>query len=168
VIGGINNLTTGNLFINGSRITGGSSSQWTTVTSSGNIYFQGNVGINKADPQSALDVYGNILCAGNIFATAVYVSSDYRLKGNIQPISMTKTVDLLKPVEYDHRSGHQIGFIAHEMQKEYPFLVSGEKDGPEYQTVNYSGLIALLVKEIQQLKERMKHAEETIQQLLQR
>jgi hypothetical protein len=52
-----------------------------------------------------------------------------------------------------------MGFIAHELQEKYPFLVSGEKDGPENQSVNYIGLIALLVKEIQELKERMETVE---------
>ena len=49
-----------------------------------------------------------------------------------------------------------MGFIAHELQEHYPFLVSGEKDGTENQSVNYTGLIALLVKEIQELKQDIK------------
>ena len=52
-----------------------------------------------------------------------------------------------------------MGFIAHELQEHFPFLVSGEKDGAENQSVNYIGLIALLVKEIQELKERMETVE---------
>jgi hypothetical protein len=45
-----------------------------------------------------------------------------------------------------------MGFIAHEVQALFPSIVSGQKDGPDYQSVNYTGLIALLVKEIQTLK----------------
>ena len=45
-----------------------------------------------------------------------------------------------------------MGFIAHELQEHYPFLVAGIKDGPDTQSVNYIGLIGLLTKEIQQLK----------------
>jgi hypothetical protein len=156
-----------NLFVSGTSSNSGTISTGALqvaggVAIGGNNFIQGNLFIG-----------GNVTCIGNaffgnVFTNALYISSDYRLKGNIQPISITKTVDLLKPVEYDHRVGHQMGFIAHEIQKEYPFLVSGEKDGPEYQTVNYNGLISLLVKEIQELKLRMKEAEETIQQLLQR
>ena len=63
---------------------------------------------------------------------------------------------IIVPVEYDHIStGRQMGFIAHEVQEEYPFLVTGEKDGEDFQTVNYNGLIALLVKEIQDIKKRL-------------
>ena len=48
-----------------------------------------------------------------------------------------------------------MGFIAHEVQEIFPFLVTGEKDGKDTQTVNYNGFIALLVKEIQQLKTKI-------------
>jgi hypothetical protein len=46
-----------------------------------------------------------------------------------------------------------MGFLAHEVQTIYPFLVSGDKDGERLQCLNYSGLTAVLVKEIQDLKE---------------
>ena len=48
-----------------------------------------------------------------------------------------------------------MGFIADELQQHFPFLVTGEKDGPTNQSVNYIGLIALLTKEIQYLKSRV-------------
>ena len=48
-----------------------------------------------------------------------------------------------------------MGFLAHEVQEIYPFLVEGEKDGDTTQSLNYQGLIALLVKEIQDLKKRV-------------
>ena len=46
------------------------------------------------------------------------------------------------------------------MQEICPFLVTGEKDGHEYQSVNYIGLIGLLIKEIQDLKKRVVILEE--------
>ena len=36
-------------------------------------------------------------------------------------------------------------------------LVNGEKDGKDYQSVNYTGLIGLLVKEVQDLKQEVHH-----------
>ena len=66
---------------------------------------------------------------------------------------MYKTIDLLNPVEYDLSGGrHDMGFIAHEVQDIFPFLVSGKKDEKEMQSLNYNGFIALLVKEVQELK----------------
>ena len=49
-----------------------------------------------------------------------------------------------------------IGFIAHELQEHYPFLVEGEKDGHDYQSVNYNGLIGILINEVQQLKKEIR------------
>jgi len=48
-----------------------------------------------------------------------------------------------------------LGFIAHEVQDVFPNLVEGIKDGENYQSVNYNGMIAVLVKEIQELKKRV-------------
>ena len=45
--------------------------------------------------------------------------------------------------------------IAQQLQEIYSFLVNGEKDG-QLQTVNYIGLIGILIKEIQKLKEDVK------------
>jgi hypothetical protein len=52
-----------------------------------------------------------------------------------------------------------MGLIAHELQEVYPFLVNGEKDGANHQSINYTSLIALLIKEIQALKERVNKLE---------
>ena len=116
---------------------------------SGGASFGGNLNVSGGAS------FGGNITAGNLIGYALYVSSDYRLKENVQPLTINRTVDVLKPVEYDHITGHQMGFIAHEVQADYPFLVTGEKDGGDYQTVNYNGLIALLVKEIQDIKGRL-------------
>jgi hypothetical protein len=47
---------------------------------------------------------------------------------------------------------NDIGLIAHEVQELYPSLVTGEKDGLNLQTLNYSGLIPILINEIKMLK----------------
>jgi hypothetical protein len=58
-----------------------------------------------------------------------------------------------------------IGFIAHEVQEHFPFLVNGEKDSEEYQTLNYTGLIGLLTKEIQDLKKENKVLREKMENI---
>jgi hypothetical protein len=64
------------------------------------------------------------------------------------------TVDNLRPVKYLQTllNKQQYGLIAHELQKYYPELVMGEKDGDDLQRVNYTGLIAILINEINRLK----------------
>ena len=66
-------------------------------------------------------------------------------------------IDLLRPVHYMNTLTKKmdIGLIAHEVQEHYPYLVSGEKDGDELQSMNYIGLIGVLIKEIQTLKSKV-------------
>ena len=101
-------------------------------------------------------------------STSFNTPSDYRIKANVIPLSDTSfSVDLLRPVTYTNKSlGKQdIGFIAHEVQEHFPFLVNGEKDSEEYQTLNYTGLIGLLTKEIQDLKKENKVLREKMENI---
>jgi flagellar biosynthesis chaperone FliJ len=77
-------------------------------------------------------------------------------------------VDDLKPMFYKNKLSNRedMGFSAHEVQEVFPFLVSGEKDENHYQSVNYNGFIALLVKEIQELKKRLKTTEDQLQTVM--
>ena len=126
-----------------------------------NLLPSGNVGIGTDRPAFRLDVQattaanGTIRASGQITGASFNTTSDYRIKQNVQVL--TKTVDLLKPIEYD-LSGerHDMGFLAHEVKEIFPFLVNGEKDGHQLQTINYTGFISLLVKEVQDLKKENK------------
>ena len=44
------------------------------------------------------------------------------------------------------------GVMAHELQEVLPDAVSGEKDAEKHQQVDYSKIVPLLVKSIQELK----------------
>jgi hypothetical protein len=163
--GNINIIGTGNLYVNGlSPFSVGTFSQWTTGTYNNIFYNNGNVGIGTNTPVYPLQVVGATV------STTFITTSDYRMKNNVQPLETTKTVELLKPVEYDLSGGkHDMGFLAHEVQEIFPFLVEGEKDGENFQSLNYNGFIALLVKEIQNLKKEnvsMKTRLESIEQRL--
>jgi len=111
----------------------------------------GSLGIGTTAPEYTLDISGTVRSTQQITALSFNSTSDYRFKTNIHNIY--RTVDHLKPIEYDFIGGsHDMGFLAHEVQKIFPFLVSGKKDGKEKQSINYNGFIALLVKEVQDLK----------------
>ena len=94
--------------------------------------------------------------------STVTTQSDYRLKKNVKQLDDSFTVDNLAPVEYDINDKHDMGFLAHEVQEHYPFLVDGEKDGDKIQSINYNGFIALLVKEIQNLKKEVEELKQKI------
>jgi hypothetical protein len=61
-----------------------------------------------------------------------------------------------EPLNPTKTQRQDVGFIAHELQEHYPFLVNGIKDAEQLQSINYIGLIGILTKEIQELKERVK------------
>ena len=120
-----------------------------------------NVGIGKTNPIVALDVSGNV--SANVYNT----TSDYRIKENAVTLDETFSVDNLRPVTYTNLNSQKqdIGLIAHELQEVYPFLVTGEKDGAEMQTVNYTGLIGVLIKEIQVLSSKVSKIEAQVGEL---
>jgi hypothetical protein len=105
--------------------------------------------------------------SGTLSATSFNQLSDYRIKENVTPLTLNEfNVDKLNPVHYYNKLSNKqdTGFIAHEVQEEYPFLVNGVKDGATNQSLNYSGLIAVLVKEIQELKHQVKELQQKITQ----
>ena len=102
--------------------------------------------------------------SGNLTAGSFSTSSDYRIKTDISKLDETVTLDNLRPVKYLQTliNKPQYGLIAHELQEYYPDLVVGEKDGEEWQRVNYTGLIALLINEIKQLKRELNELENSM------
>ena len=110
----------------------------------------------------ALYVDGSANFTNGIRAASCTTTSDYRVKENVTKLNDTFVVDNLNPVTYTNTITlkQDVGFIAHELQEVYPFLVNGLKDGEQFQSVNYIGLIGILTKEIQEIKERVKILEE--------
>jgi hypothetical protein len=101
---------------------------------------------------------------GDFYSPAAVVTSDYRIKTNVETLDETHIVDNLRPVKYKQtQTGkNDIGFLAHELQEHYPELVEGEKDGDKMQSVNYSGLLPILINEVQQLKKQIAETRDRI------
>jgi len=114
-------------------------------------FANGNV-IFKDSSFNAVTVINAVKVGGSVGTL-----SDYRIKTGVIDLDGTYNVDQLVPIQYDNTltNTHDFGLIAHELQSVYPYLVTGEKDGPEYQRVHYNGLIGVLVKEVQDLKRRV-------------
>ena len=100
----------------------------------------------------------------NQYGTQYTSSSDYRLKDDVQDISnATSRLKTLKPVNFKWAGTElrQDGFLAHEVSEIVPNAVSGEKDAvdsngnAEYQGIDESKLVPLLVKTIQELEARI-------------
>jgi hypothetical protein len=94
--------------------------------------------------------------------TSYLTSSDYRLKENVVPLdNALDRISALKPSRFNFIEEPETtvdGFLAHQVQDIVPEAISGEKDAvdangnPEYQSIDQSKLVPLLVGAIQELR----------------
>ena len=137
------------------------------------VYTQSYVGVGITTPQVQLDVVGttqiigqvnitgNMNVSGIVTATDFDSLSDVNLKTNVVVIDnpLDKVVQL-RGVNFDWKEDNRpsMGVIAQEVEEILPQLVHGH----ETKTVNYNGLIGLLIEcvkkqqeEIEELKKRL-------------
>ena len=120
-------------------------------------------------------VVGSISTNGS--STTYNTSSDYRLKENVEyTFDATTEVKKLKPCKFNFIGTSETieGFVAHELSEVVPLAVTGTKDAtkeedvfddegvktgtktvPDYQGIDQSKLVPLLVKTIQELEARI-------------
>ena len=146
-------ISTNTLFKIGGRL---DLSDGTFMTTYDNNMLSGSFAIGNVIFKDSSFNEVTVLGAVNVGGT-VTTTSDYRIKTGVIDLDGTYNVDQLVPIQYDNTltNTHDFGLIAHELQSVYPYLVTGEKDGPEYQRVHYNGLIGVLVKEVHDLKTRV-------------
>jgi hypothetical protein len=108
---------------------------------------------------------------GNAFATGSWTSSDARYKKNISTIenSLDKVMKI-RGTSFEFRSdefkdyqfaeGPQFGLIAQEVENIFPEVVKTESNG--YKSVNYDGMIPILIESI---KEQQQHIESQQKQI---
>jgi hypothetical protein len=101
----------------------------------------------------------NVYTSGNITANSVQLTSDARLKTNIEGIEGgLETLLRLRPYSYQKRSGFEpgyheekeYGFLAQDIREILPELVKEGNDPDKALTVNYTALIPILTKAIQE------------------
>ena len=87
-------------------------------------------------------------------ATTYNTSSDYRLKEDLQDFNALDIASKIKMYDFKWKAddSRSYGVMAHELEEVLPQAVTGEKDGEEMQSVDYSKLVPILLKSIQELK----------------
>ena len=112
-----------------------------------------------------LTVSANVVASGTVSAADFNSTSDQRLKSNIQDSSESgNIVDKIKVRQFDWiESGEhqQFGFVAQELVDVYPDAVVSGSNPDDIWRINYNLVVPLLVKEIQQLKARIKNLEDS-------
>jgi hypothetical protein len=131
----------------------------------------GNVGIGIANPLYALHVIGDINASGAVRSNTTSLTSDARLKSNVVGINNgLSKIMALRPVNYDKKfdldsaaAVNEHGFIAQELQKIMPELVTEGKDEDKLLSINYTAIIPVLTKAIQEQQVLIEANQTTIQ-----
>lgn len=124
----------------------------------------GFVGVNQLNPSEWLHVNGNGLFSGDVTANGTLLTSDRRLKKNIIPVENgLTTIQQLNPVFYSKKASidatnydtQEYGFIAQELQKILPEIVQQTNREDQVLAVNYTSLIPILTKAIQEQQQQL-------------
>ena len=137
----------------GVRITGTQGQAfWNSATSS-------TTGYNHFNFYNGNGAVGSIVTNGS--STAFNTSSDYRLKKDLKDFDGLDKVSKIPVYDFKWKidDSSSYGVMAHELQEVLPDAVSGEKDAEEMQGVDYSKIVPLLIKSIQELEARVKTLE---------
>jgi hypothetical protein len=124
------------------------------------ILENGNIGMGMVTPSVRLQV------SGDIIANSIAGSSDLRYKTNIRPVyNALDKVKALRGVYFnwdqqnfpDKNFGEQdeLGFIAQEVEKVVPEIVTQDKTKEAYRSVKYDKLVALLVEAIKEQQKQI-------------
>ena len=115
------------------------------TTDQGFIYFY------KSDGAGGVTNTGSISSSGS--ATVYNTTSDYRLKEDLKLINGLEILNKIKVYDYKWKASddRMDGVLAHELQEVIPYAVTGIKDGEDMQGVDYSKIVPVMLKAIQEL-----------------
>jgi hypothetical protein len=137
-------------------VTGTGATSGLGVTTAGLVFnpSSNSLGIGTTNPTSKLYVNGDVFVTGIITSTDFNSASDIRLKENIQKIdNPIDKIIRIEGVTFDWKSSNKssMGVIAQNIEKVLPQLVNGE----DSKTVNYNGIIGLLIECVKTQQEQI-------------
>jgi hypothetical protein len=126
----------------------------------GQIFNYSGTGVNtNIEFKNSNGTVGYIQSNGS--TTSYVTTSDYRLKEDFKILNGLEKVLAIRTYDYKWKNSNDRmdGVIAHELAEVLPYAVYGEKDAEKMQGVDYSKLVPILVKSIQELEARIKQLE---------
>ncbi|HEY3413387.1 MAG TPA: tail fiber domain-containing protein [Armatimonadota bacterium] len=134
----------------------------------------GRVGINQAVPMYMLDVGGSINASSSVRAAGVLLTSDARYKQHVSTLDgALDKVLALRGVAFDWNrqawpkkdfpEGRQVGFVAQEVEKVLPEVVSAGADG--YKGVAYQNIVPVLVEAIKSQQKQIDEMKAQVERL---
>ncbi len=106
---------------------------------------------------------GSISNSGS--TTSFNTSSDYRLKEDLQDFAGLEMVSKIPVYDFKWKAdeSRSYGVMAHELEEVLPQAVNGEKDAEEMQSVDYSKIVPLLVKSVQEQQDMIQELKKEIE-----
>lgn len=106
------------------------------------------------------NIVGDLAVTGEVSATSFNATSDVRLKKEIKPLENSlEKICSLQGVEFEFINDliqrKNIGFIAQDIEKIIPQVVTTSEKGEQYKSVAYGNIVALLVEAIKELREEI-------------
>jgi len=126
----------------------------------------GTINIGTASQDSAKIRCDGLIKTLSLQTTNFTQTSDARKKENVKTIEdSVATLEKLRPVTFDWKEGGKadVGFIAQEVKEVYPELVAEDASG--HYSVAYTGLVAPLVRAVQQQQEMIRALEARLAKL---
>jgi len=155
----------------------GSATGWLTIANGTSAYnffnaYTGTDGgsgcaryrLNNTSP-SFFDFYYQTTQVGYITTNGTDIfyanTSDYRLKEDLKSFNGMSLLEQIQVYDFKWKESdnRMYGVVAHELQEVVPQAVVGEKDEDKLQAVDYSKLVPVLIKSIQELEARVKELE---------
>ena len=142
-------------------VTSGNFSTSSGIISSGSIIDSTSTTTGAITTTGGLGVALSVVVGGDVQATNFKASSDERLKKNITKIENgLDTIKKIQSYEYywkDDRMGTELqaGVIAQELEKDFKYMVSENKDKTGYKSVDYLKLIPYLIEAVKELSAKL-------------
>ncbi len=179
-----NNSNTTNGFVYGAyfSVSGGNDRYAGYFTGGKVVVMNGNVGIGRENPAYLLDVNGTIRVSSTLYSSDERLKSDikpltdekdrlYLLQGKsykkaILPVDIKDSLSLVAAKKTKEKviETPEYGYLAQELEEVFPDLVSQDSAG--YYSVNYIGLIPVIIEALKDQRSEIEKQREQIKQLV--
>jgi hypothetical protein len=157
---GASYFTGGNVLI-GTQTTIGPAAGRVDILYSGLVQYGMNIRSSHTDGIAISFVNSSGSQVGTIYqnssSTAYNTSSDYRLKTDLKEFNGVEIINKIKTYDFEWKTDktRSYGVIAHELKEVIDYAVFGEKDSVTMQGVDYSKLVPIMVKAIQEQQQEI-------------
>ena len=157
----------GSFVIGSWNSSGSSATSSTSFSTSAPAFVIGNGTASNAKSDAFKVMFNGDATLGNDLTVSgdITISSDARLKSNIVSLGATLSkLLLIDGKSYDMKGKEKIGVLAQEVKQVFPELVSTDEN--DMYSVNYQGLVPILINAIKEQDDKISRLENLVEQLI--